>query len=255
MEFALFRKIVDELVELNPDYRENKVVWLHGFGESLLHPEFDQCIEYAGMRGLYTGLSINPYMLDDMRSEKLIKSSPKIICLSLDGHDDDSFEKIRGVKNIYHISKNRLISFLEKKKKYHSKSRITLSMIDFDMNSESVNSTRDYWQSLEGIDEFLVKKFITWDGSCEEINAIAPEGDSASEKITCSFPFGSITILWNGNAVPCCFDYNGRYILGNMNTQTLADIWTGKLLADLRIQFIQNDVVNDLCRRCRKLWR
>jgi len=63
-----------------------------------------------------------------------------------------------------------------------------------------------------------------------------------------------MTVTWNGDVVPCCYDYNGRFVLGNMREQTLSDIWNGEKIQSLRREFIDNRVENELCKNCDNLY-
>jgi radical SAM protein with 4Fe4S-binding SPASM domain len=45
------------------------------------------------------------------------------------------------------------------------------------------------------------------------------------ERVPCWPLFHQMMILWDGRAVPCCEDYDGRQIMGDANTQTLKEIW------------------------------
>ncbi len=256
MEFSLFKKIIDELVSVNPGYKNNHPVWLHHFGESLLHKEFGRFIRYAAENEVRACLSINPVMLKKDVALELIQSGPYIIYISMDGHDEKSFEKIRGVKNVYRRSKDNVLYFLELKKKYRSNTSITLSMIDFHLNTESVKKTRQFWESLEGIDNFLLKDFSTWDGNAPDINTLSEKENQSkdiSQPVVCNFPWERMTIMWDGDVAPCCYDYDKKLLLGNARTQKLTEIWNGKSMQALRNEFIKNKVVNQLCRNCDKL--
>jgi radical SAM protein with 4Fe4S-binding SPASM domain len=61
-------------------------------------------------------------------------------------------------------------------------------------------------------------------------------GTPAAEPLRylCSYPFRSVVVLWDGRVVPCCRDDDARYVLGDLNTQTLAAIWNGPAAAQLR---------------------
>ncbi len=257
MEIDLFKKIIDELAMANPEFQQDRVVWLHHFGESLLHPEFDFCIRYAAEKGIRTGLSVNPMMLNEKISMPLLSSGLHILYLSLDGHNDESFSKIRGLDNMYETSRRRLIDFLELKKHNPCSMKIILSMINFSLNNESIAAVKDEWESHKQIDGFLMKNYTTWDGAIAEIDALAPERSTEEagnhSPITCSFPWENMTVTWDGDVVPCCFDYNKKLILGNAATQSLSDIWNDKPMQKLRKEFLDDRVSNSLCRRCKEL--
>ncbi|MBF0273652.1 MAG: SPASM domain-containing protein [Nitrospinae bacterium] len=256
MNFELFKKVVDEFTEKNPKACDGEF-WLHHFGESLMHPGFPIFIEYAIKKGLKASISINPIMLKKEIATNLLKANPSMIYLSLDGHDDGSFERIRGLKNSYRKSKEYLLNFLEIKKSLGVKTKVLLSMIDFDQNKESIQQTKKYWEKIDGIDEFLIKEFVKWDGKAADVNQLVNDSKrvrNKSKKVVCKFPWKSMTVTWDGNVVPCCYDYNNRYILGNVEKQTLSEIWNGEKMQLLREEFIHNDVTNTLCSDCEMLY-
>ena len=263
MDFDLFTKVIDELVAENPAYAQRDPlyeVWLHHFGESLAHPDFDRFIRYAVDKDVYTGLSINPIMLTQSVTDRLLAAEPSLLFISLDGHDDDSFAEIRGLDNAWERSKERLLRFLELKKERGVGTRIILSMIDFPKNAESLDAMRSYWQSVDGIDEFLAKKFETWDGSAEDVNALGQNalvqlGSTKSpQQTTCPVPWETMTVTWDGDLVPCCYDFNKKLVLGNLEQQSLAEIWNGEPMQALRRELIENRVDNPLCKGCEKLY-
>ena len=64
IDMDLYTRIVDELASISPPNRmRNRLLRLHQFGESLVHPEFDQMIRYAANKGFRVALSINPVLL------------------------------------------------------------------------------------------------------------------------------------------------------------------------------------------------
>lgn len=257
IDYELYQRVIDELVAANSEYVDNRLVWLHHFGESLLHPRFGDCIRYAESKGVRTGLSINPIMLKDDVIDELLRSNPYMLTMSMDGHDEESFHKIRGVKKAYGPSYERLINFLHRKVKEESDIKVIVSMIDFEMNEESMYRMASYWDGREGVDQFIYKEFSTWDGNAEDVHAL-PHNCTCQfadkSAVTCTLPWEVMTIVWNGDVLPCCYDYNGRYVLGNMAEQSLSDIWNGERIQSLRKEFIDNKVENDLCKNCDNLY-
>jgi radical SAM protein with 4Fe4S-binding SPASM domain len=258
MDYALFQCAVDELASAHPSFAKEHVVWLHHFGESLLHPRFGDCIRYALSKGVLTGLSINPFMLTEPVAEELIGAAPSALYISLDGHDDESFYKIRGMKKGYQVSHDRLMDFLKLKNSHGAKTQVVVSMIDFPMNEESIQARESYWKNIAGVDRFLCKDFSTWDGNSSDINSLAERGRDAgavdTSAVVCTLLWEVMTVMWNGDVVPCCYDYDAKVVLGNMGEQTLSDIWNGEKMQALRKEFIANQVANPLCKNCEKLY-
>ncbi len=88
MNKELFRKIADEL------FSHARYVDLRGFGESLIHPGFEEFIDYAPKHKCDFGLVTNLMAKNDMLIRKLIKKD-FWLGISIDGATKETFEKIR----------------------------------------------------------------------------------------------------------------------------------------------------------------
>lgn len=261
MSFDVFSRVVDEFVAVNPEAARTRGAFLHHFGESLMHPEVGRFIRYAEENGVRVKLSVNPLAMKDRVIDSLIESPPSYLMIALDGHDDESFERIRGVRNAYDFSVERLNLYLARKVASKVSTFVELGMIDFAENSDSLHLLRDRWTNVEGIDSVTAKRFTAWDGSVEEINAYSPSpmtNEEASRHFpvpSCHLPWETVSITWDGSVVPCCYDYDRKMVLGNLTQQTLTEIWNGAPMRALRAEFRSNAVENPLCRQCPKLYR
>jgi radical SAM protein with 4Fe4S-binding SPASM domain len=232
---------------------------LHGFGESAVHPQFDHFIRYAEERGVNTCLSVNPIVLTPEISDRLLDAGPSLLFMSLDGHDDETFSQIRGLPHAYGRSKANLLRFLDCKRQRGITTKIVLSMIDFSLNDKSIGVAREYWSGIDGIDDIRIKPFCDWDGNATSVNQLIginsnpAAAHSRTGPVVCQWPWTSVTILWDGSVVPCCFDFDKRYVLGNAGSESLQEIWQGPRLRALRREFITGDVTNSLCRNCSSL--
>jgi len=265
MDMVVFKKIIDEISGLDAPFIHREGFWLHHFGESLLHPEFDKMLRYCYEKGVKAGLSVNPLVMGKEIARKLIDARPNLLFFALDGHDDESFYKIRGVPNAYGKSKQNLLNFLEIKKKVGSRIKTVVCMIDFPGNRDSINQMMDYWGKMEGIDEVILKPFTYWNGEVGEINRlvlkssksgdVVPVEEKRAGRAKCCTPWASMSIVWDGDVVPCCYDYDKKYILGNVKDSSLMEIWNGGKMQQLRKEFLSGNVKNPLCEKCPTLYQ
>ena len=65
MNFDLYKSIIDELKDTPAEF-----VYLHQFGESLLHKITDM-VDYASENGLQVGMSTNGTLLNEKISERI----------------------------------------------------------------------------------------------------------------------------------------------------------------------------------------
>jgi radical SAM protein with 4Fe4S-binding SPASM domain len=260
MSFDLFKKIIDELAEADSPLAAHQDVALHHFGESLVHPEFCRFARYARSRDISASLSVNPIMLTPKISAQLLDSQLSTILMSLDGHDNESFEKIRGLKDAYDRSKENAVRFAAMKAELNPSTRLYLSMVNFAENRESIARMVEFWRAVPGIDGIRNKDFVSFDGSVDAVNALAPAPWNNSERrkrtgfAVCEKPWQVMSVTWDGEVVPCCYDYDKKYVLGNAGETTLSEIWNGEPMRRLRREFILNAVSNPLCANCEELY-
>ena len=65
----------------------------------------------------------------------------------------------------------------------------------------------------------------------------------------CYRPWLTFTVLWDGRVSLCCADFDGKTILGNLNTQTIAEIWNAETYRNVRREHLESGGP-DVCRAC-----
>lgn len=67
----------------------------------------------------------------------------------------------------------------------------------------------------------------------------------------CTSPFTEVSVLWNGDVVLCCYDYDGFNVIGNINSKPLKEIWKDKPVRRLRLAFEEKRTkIIPLCGNC-----
>lgn len=232
MEESLFEKIIQEASEFSSR------IFIHHFGDSLLHPNLGKFINYANKNNIKTFLSTNPVLLTERRSKELVDNGLFELVLSLDGVSRNTNAKIRGkaAENVELAEKN-ILFITEYKSKVNAKyPSLIMQIVRQKQNLHEIVPWIKKWQKVRGIDRVKIKSYITWDGQDEVINSLKPDESNYAkiQKITCDKPWTSVTILWDGRVVPCCFDYDGIYELGDLKKQSLKEIWGGNVLKNFR---------------------
>jgi radical SAM protein with 4Fe4S-binding SPASM domain len=57
-------------------------------------------------------------------------------------------------------------------------------------------------------------------------------------------------VSWNGKVLPCCFDKDAEYVMGDLNEDTFRDIWTGPKYRIFRKSVLTERRLNDICLNC-----
>ncbi|MBT8339259.1 MAG: SPASM domain-containing protein [Desulfatitalea sp.] len=246
MDATLFRHVVREVSQYSSK------IFLHHFGDSLIHPQLGELIEFARKHGMQTYLSGNPNLLTNNRIHELVDYGLYELVLSLDGVSAATSEAIRGraASNVEEAER-KVRSFLEYRKARNMKTPyLILQFVRQKMNQHETASWLAKWKTVKGIDVVKVKTFVSWDGHDDRINDLRI--DSVPEpNVVCDKPWTSVTVLWDGRVVPCCFDYDGLYVLGNLSKQSIRELWSSEAACRLR-QAHRDQTLDDikLCARC-----
>lgn len=280
MDWNLYTKIIDEAKDFVFD------VNLFMGGESLFHKRLPDMIRYAKERGIGTRLSTNATVLTKDKRKALIDAGLDFIIFSFDGYEKEVYEKIRVNAN-FEKTLGNIKAFLEEKKKRGSKKPyVVFQMIEFgggfkDSRGQGVKgSSKDahlnhrtleslspklfsgeakkaFLKNFEGlpIDKFSFIQPHTFGGkvSREQGKGFRALGE---RYVPCTFLWYSMSIRWDGMAVPCCVDLSGEMSVGDVNKESLVKIWNGNVLAGIREKIAKGEYSNiSLCSNCDILWK
>ncbi len=240
MPHALFTKIIDEAKNL-----KIRKAHLFNFGEPLLDPLLAEKVAYAEQNGLRTHFVTNGYLLNKETARKLILAGLSNIKISISGLDNAIYESIHRGLNLKVVEENTL-NFIALRKELGSKSpQIEVQLM---LCKETVKQTKEYYKKWRYLaDKIILSTPSNFGGGREYIPY-----DKYRMKI-CSFPFRMMIILWNGDAVTCCNDYNGCLKMGNLYQENLQEIWLGKNYRQLRKTVLGRiRYSNTLCLSCRR---
>jgi hypothetical protein len=243
MELALFRRLLAEFPDGQAAYRPLE---LHHLGESLLHPQVTEFVAAATERGLPTEMSVNPSLLTPELGRRLLDAGLRRLVVSLDGLDDPTLVRIRGPAARYSRAEPNLQALLDEVAARGSAApQVVIQMIDLHANRDQREAFLLRWGTT-GL------KTVT--AYVKALDGPDPEtGQTRGEPLRylCSYPFRSVVVLWDGRVVPCCRDDDGRLILGDLNRQTLAEIWRGPVARELRRRHRRSDLPpGHLCSGC-----
>jgi len=69
-------------------------------------------------------------------------------------------------------------------------------------------------------------------------------------KRSCHYPFHKVVVDYNGDVVTCPCDYDKRLLVGNLNTESIFDIWNSEQVKALRLRLINEDRSGLPCKQC-----
>jgi radical SAM protein with 4Fe4S-binding SPASM domain len=57
-------------------------------------------------------------------------------------------------------------------------------------------------------------------------------------------------ITWDGKIIPCCFDKDAEFVMGDLNNESFKSIWNGQRYNEFRKKILTGRNKIDICRNC-----
>jgi len=235
MTTLLYEKIIKESKELGVEE-----VILSFFGEPFCDRNLMNRIKFAKQNGLKVTLYTNGILLNGDRIKELIDARLDKIFISLDSYSNEHYKKIRLVGK-YDEVVNNIDTLIDMKQTRKSKYPIVeIGMILLDKNDKKgIKTFMNKWKRANDV---VIRQPHDW----------ISEGTDIKNQLPCYPLWNAFYILCDGRVVPCCMDYDATYVLGDVNNQTIKEIWeTSKQLKLLRKHHLeQTSDCFDFCKNC-----
>lgn len=220
MSPQLFKKISDELIQYSTVVR---TVNLGRDGEPLLDKHLEKKIGYLKEGGIKNvTFSTNAALLSEKRSKELLNSGLDEIMFSVDGYSRITFEKIRRGLCFKKIVEN-VHRFIDLRNSQNEHLKIRVRMVVQQENKDEIEPWGKYWRGkLKPKDSVEAKNIHSWGNQLENYQVLKQE-----EKLLtpCTSPFSTMIIRFNGDITICPLDFNGKYVNGNVQQDTIQTIW------------------------------
>jgi len=233
MDWALYQKIVDECAALGIGH-----VRMHNYGEAFVDRKLPEKIAYAKSKGIReVGVITNGSLLGPDAARAIVLAGLDAINISLDAAGKETFESTRvGLKY------DRVVANVEglirvRRELGRTRPKLILSFVRQD-NSAEEQAFIDHWSAVA--DKIHVTNLHNWAG------ALTRRGEV---NFPCYRQWLTFTVLWDGRVSLCCADLDGRVVLGDLNTQTIAEIWNGEAYRRVRREQLQSGGPA-ICRNC-----
>ena len=246
MSFDLFKKGIDESLQ----YGRRTGIFFHSRGEPLLNPRAIDMIEYACGRNVADAshLSTNGFFLSEDICRRLIRSGLQSVSISIDAVDKASYKRIKGVDAYEKVTGN-VENLIRLKNELRSPTPlIRPKFIPMKDNSEQMSLFRERWRHA---DDVIISDFIFWPGYQEAGAQHTGKSVRLASNI-CTFPWSSIVINYDGAVALCCNDFDEKLVYGNLNSQSIYQLWHTPRLQAVRKAFFKGDkAIYPTCAACR----
>ena len=224
LSFDLFKATVDDCETL-------VTVGLNNWGEPLLHPRITDMVEYASSKMLWTIFATNASLLTRELSRELIATGLTNIEFSIDGIGN-TYRRIRNAEPESVI--NNIHSFIDENTKKGGAVRTCIVMTVSEQNETEIAEVIEAFKGK--VDEVRFQPCLTF--RLYKRRYPCPE-------LTRSH----LVVLSDGRVSPCCADFSGSLIVGDVFVDSLNSIYNGNSMQHLRKMHKQGQF-EDACGRC-----
>lgn len=258
-----FRKTIDDL------HRDLSFLIFYFQGEPYINPDFLDMVQYASQRGIYTITSTNGHFLNEENARKTIESGLDRLIISVDGSTQEVYEQYRKSGKLEVVLQGAR-NVVKWKKELKSKTpHLIFQFLVVRPNEHQIPEIYKLAEEI-GIDEVRLKTAQIYDYA--QGSPLIPKQDrysryrkqaDGSYRIKnqllnhCWKLWHACVITWDGVVVPCCFDKDAQYRMGNLQEQSLREVWQQQPYREFRQQLLKGRDKIDICTNCTegcKIW-
>ena len=258
-----FKEIVDQL------YKDLIFLIFYFQGEPYINPRFLEMVKYAKSKGIYTITSTNGHFLNEVNAKKTILSGLDRLIISVDGTTQEVYESYRKKGKLDVVIRGAQNVIKWKKKLNSSTPHVIFQFLVVRPNEMQIPDLLDLANEI-GIDEVKLKTAQLYD--FKQGNPLMPMNPKYSRYKQNSFGkyelknpllnqcwklWHSCVVTWDGIVVPCCFDKDSDFPMGDLKTSSFRNIWTGISYMKFRNKILKGRKEITICQNCTegcKVW-
>lgn len=255
MPLTLFRKVIDDIAEFPSRL---KLMYITGYGEPLLHPEFPEMVRYAKEKNVseLVALVTNGSKLNPELNQALIDSGLDRVRISVEGISEEGYYEISGVRMDFEQFIANIKDLHERSIRAGRSCEIYLKTVDAAVETEE--KQKKFYELFEGVCDRIFIDHVTpiWAHWKEiynrfDIPKIGSHNQEWQEVKVCPHPFYNLFVTPDGIVYLCPSDWKRELAMGDVNRQSLVEIWNSEALKTFWMDMLsgQKDKY-PVCREC-----
>lgn len=251
-----FKKTIDQL------YKDLIYLIFYFQGEPYINPKFLEMVKYANDRGIYTITSTNGHFLNDENAKKTIESGLDRMIISVDGTTQEVYEQYRKAGDLENVLQGARNMVKWKKKLNSATPHIIFQFLVVRPNEHQIPEIYKLAKEI-GVDEVKLKTAQIYD--YKNGNPLIPLNEKYARYHKqadgtydvkhslvnhCWKLWHSCVITWDGVVVPCCFDKDATYKLGDLKEDSFDTIWHNENYQKFRTDILKGRDQIEICQNC-----
>lgn len=251
MDPALFEKAIREL---------NPYLWyasLYFQGEPFLHPDLFSLVRMKENTRII--ISTNGHYLDDAGATETVKSGVYKLIVSIDGMDQETFSKYRVNGNLALVMAG-IRNISRERDRLNSPMKLELQFLVSRYNEHQIALARSFAREVKASLRLKSMQVINnhdageWMPADRKYARYEKTGNRFTIKSSmpsqCLRLWLNPVITWDGKVLPCCFDKDAEYVMGDLASETFRQIWHGSKFREFRKKVLSDRKSIEICRNC-----
>lgn len=239
LDIKIYEKLIKEICE-NSKYKIRVVEWPIS-GEFLVYPQYREVIEitrrymdqYPQFRP-HIILNTNLVLMNEEKIDFILKAGviAQIIC-SIDGHDPESFERMRPPAKFPTLQKNMRL-LIQKNKELKKP-----IFIQINNGRDEDSAGKEFSEEMKEIMR-MANRVTQWIPQYWNESFNKPTQKFHPAKGFCTFVFNNVTLSSSGKISKCCMDLKGLTVYADLAKNSLEEIWHSQIRKEFLTLMFKN---------------
>ena len=252
---VMFEKIIGQV------HKQLHSLTFYFQGEPYLNPDFLDMVAFANARNIYTMTSTNGHFLNKENSRRTVQSGLDKIIISIDGISDETYKEYRVGGNLEKVLSGTREILRQKEQLKSNTPHVVWQFIVFSHNEHEIGSVKKLAREI-GVDEIKIKTAQIY--NTDNGGDLIPTGEKYSRydvsgkslkikndlRNECWRMWQGCVVTWDGKVVPCCFDKDAHYKVGDLSSGNFREIWHSPSYNNFRQSVLKGRKDIDICKNC-----
>ncbi len=236
-------------------------VQLYFQGEPYINKNLPEMIKFAQSKNIYVSISTNGHYINEKTVGNIIENAPDKLIFSVDGLDEESYQSYRVGGSFKKADEGLRLLIRKRDQLKKKKPFVEFQFIVMKQNEHMLDEVMKYGNDT-GVDKVVFKTMQV--SSYENALHFLPSDQKYRRYVIsngevkikntlkdhCFALWRTSVITWDGKVVPCCFDKDANFGLGELKNNSMKDIWIAKPYQDFRQGVLNKRKGLSMCTNC-----
>ncbi len=246
MDLALFQKALSDLKQFDDKV---KVLSINGVGEPLCNKDICSIVEFAKNSNRFEKIRLitNGVLLSPELNRKLVNAGLDMLWVSIEAMSSEGYLNIAG-----RVDFEKLVENIKDFYRNKGDCQVYIKIVDAGLKDDEEEKL--FYKTFEEYSDRILVEHISniyadVASTSKRINRFT--GEELEYYDICDYMFKGLSLNADGTCSPCPVDWKEELVVGNLNSESLYDIWNGESYNKLRRTVLCGRIKDiNACKNC-----